>query len=136
MCFYLRSRKISNDYRLEVFMYVYYSQLEPTSFIHAINIAGHENIPTTFNGEAYQQLPYDSCMTVEHFMGELNKPVFWITVTVSFMPKSYYEHKSQEIQYPDYMVMHKDNDYIKVQFLDSYPTDDATGCKAVAIASL
>ena len=52
----------------ESFTYIHYTGLDPKSFIHALYITGHENDLTIFNGETYQQLPYDtSGMTVANF---------------------------------------------------------------------
>ena len=58
-------------------MYMHYRQLEPTSFMHAIYIAGHENISSTFNGETYEQFPYDMLgMTITNAAEEFNIQVF------------------------------------------------------------
>ena len=107
----------------KVFMYLHYSQLEPTSFIHTLCIAGHENNSTTFNGEPYQQFPCDILgMTITNFVAELKIPVFLDNgITVSIMPKIYYDqheilHKCHKIPSPDYMVRYTDSDNTKVHF--------------------
>ena len=56
---------------------MHYSQLEPVSVRHAIYIVGYKTHFTTFNGETYQQFPYDMLgITITTFTGKVNIPLF------------------------------------------------------------
>ena len=77
----------------ETFTNLYQCNIEPSSFIHALYITGHENNATIFSGEVFWQFPYHSRgLTIENYARELNIPAFldngWM---FSIMSKHFYE---------------------------------------------
>ena len=112
---------ISGDHKSGIFAYIHYNQLDPTYFIHALYITGHEKNLTIFNGKTYQQFPHGMLdVIIANCRGELNIPVFLDNgCTVSLIPKNYYNSheillKCQKMPFPSYMVIYIGSIYVKV----------------------
>ena len=46
---------------LELFTHTYFENMQPTMFVLAIHLSGHENNSTMFDSKLYCQFPSDAC---------------------------------------------------------------------------
>ena len=104
----------------EFFTYMQQNQLELSSFIHVLYVAGHKS-NSIIIGVTYQQFCYDILgMTFVNCTGELNMPVFW-TIIYGFqhakrlLGQAGNFYKCQ-IATPDYIVMSTGNNDMKYTF--------------------